>query len=337
MYETKLLTIVVPSYNSKDYLNHCLDTLVDVGPELEVIVVDDGSNDNTADIARDYCRRYPDIVRLEQKANGGHGSAINRGLEVATGTYFKCVDSDDWIDIDAMKKVLTAMRESAPDMIVANYVYDYSYNSTVKVIRYRNAFSKGMDISWANMRRFRPDQLMLMHALYHRTALLRQCGVKLPEHTFYVDNIIAYQPLPFVKSLVYIDCTPYHYAIGRPDQSVNTQNMIKKIDQQLKVTRMMIEVYDVFREVENKKLRRYMVFYLSMMVAVSVLHIYIAEDKSIKFKADDLWLFIRERDEKLYAAIRRSLVNICIELAHKIGPRFIVKGHTIVKRIYKFS
>lgn len=338
MKNIKLLSIVVPSYNSQDYLHHCLDTLVLGGQEVEVIVVDDGSTDRTAEIAREYCGRFPGIVRLEQKENGGHGSAVNRGLEVATGTYFKVVDSDDWLDTSDYMSVLSLLRSiGSVDLLITNYVYEYSYNGKHKVMRYSNVFPKGKVISWDSMQRFRFDQLMLMHSMFYRTELLRQCGLKLPEHTFYVDNLVAYQPLPYVKNLVYLDCSPYHYLIGRPGQSVNTQVMIKRIDQQIKVTRMMIESYDVFSDIQCENLRRYMLFYLSRMVAITVTHIYIAEDKALSRKADELWDFIRLRDEKLYAELRRSFVISCIGLAQKISPRIISHGLNLIKRIYKFS
>ena len=338
MKTIKLLSIVVPSYNSQDYLRHCLDTVVKGGQEVEVIVVDDGSTDSTAEIAREYCRNFPGIVHLEQKENGGHGSAVNRGLEVATGTYFKVVDSDDWLDTSDYMSVLSLLRGiGSVDLLITNYVYEYSYNGKHKVMRFSNVFPQGKVISWDSMHRFRFDQLMLMHALFYRTDLLRECGLKLPEHTFYVDNLVAFLPLPYVKSLVYLNCSPYHYLIGRPGQSVNTQVMIRQIDQQLKVTRMMIEAYDLFKDIECETLRRYTIFYLSMMVAITVTHIYIAEDKGLSCKADELWNFIKQRDEKLYALLRQSFVNSCIRFAQKISPRIISQGLNLIKHIYKFS
>ncbi|EGW36893.1 glycosyltransferase family 2 protein [Desulfosporosinus sp. OT] len=338
MNTIKLLSIVIPSYNSQDYLRHCLDTLVLGGQDVEVIVVDDGSADSTAEIAREYCSLFPGIVRLEQKENGGHGSAVNRGLEVAAGTYFKVVDSDDWLDISDYMSVLTLLRSiGSVDLLVTNYVYEYSYNGKHKVMRYSNVFPQGKVISWDSMHRFRFDQLMLMHSMFYRTELLRQCGLKLPKHTFYVDNLVAYLPLPYVKSLVYLDCSPYHYLIGRPGQSVNTQVMIKRIDQQIKVTRMMIEAYDVFNDIQCVNLRRYMLLYLSRMVAITLTHIYIAEDKGLCRKADELWDFIRRKDEMLYAELRRSFVNSGISLARKISPRIIAHGLNLIKHIYKFS
>lgn len=334
----KLLSIVVPSFNSQNYLRRCLDTLVQGGREVEVIVVDDGSTDRTAEIARGYCERFPEIVRLVQKENGGHGSAVNLGLEMATGTYFKVVDSDDWLDVPALQKVLSVLRSiGRTDLLVTNYVYEYYYTGKRNVVRYRNIFPQEKVVSWKGMGHFRVSQLMLMHAMIYRTELLRECGLKLPEHTFYVDNLVAYLPLPYVKTLAYLDCDLYRYFIGRADQSVNTQVMIRRIDQQLTVTRLMIEAYDVFSDVHYKSLRRYMLHYLSMMVAISVLHLKLAEDKSLGSKADELWDFIWQRDEKLYFTLRLSFINLCIDLTKLTGQRIAWKGLKLAKRIYKFS
>lgn len=334
----KLLSIVVPSYNSQEYLRRCLNTLVQGGQEVEVIVVDDGSTDRTAEIAREYCERFPRIVRLEQKENGGHGSAVNRGLEAATGTYFKVVDSDDWLDVSAYQKVLSTLRRiDCIDLLVTNYVYEYFYTGKRNVVRFRNIFPQEKVVTWKSMGHFRISQLMLMHAMIYRTELLRECDLRLPEHTFYVDNLVAYLPLPYVKTLVYLDCDLYRYFIGRADQSVNTQVMIRRIDQQLTVTRLMIEAYDVFNDIHDKSLRRYMLHYLSMMVAISVLHINLAEDKSLSFKAEGLWDFIRRRDEKLYITLRLSFINLCINLTKLTGQRIAWQGLKLAKRIYKFS
>ena len=106
----KLLSIAIPSYNSQDYLHHAVESLLPGGEEVEILIVDDGSKDNTAQIADDFERRYPGIVRAIHKENGGHGDAVMCGLAHATGLYFKVVDSDDWVDADAYPKVLEALR-----------------------------------------------------------------------------------------------------------------------------------------------------------------------------------------------------------------------------------
>ncbi|MDD4715520.1 MAG: glycosyltransferase family 2 protein [Oscillospiraceae bacterium] len=333
----KLLSIVVPSYNSQDYLSRCLDSLMPGGGEVEVIVVDDGSTDRTADIAREYISRYPGIVRLHQQENGGHGAAINSGIALAAGAYFKVVDSDDRLDGEAYQQVLSKLRSIEPiDLLITNYVYEYYNDGKSYTMRYRNMFPQDKVITWDKMQRARFDQIMLMHSFIYRTELLRQCGLKLPEHTFYEDNLFAYVPLPYVKKLLYFNCNLYRYYIGRADQSVNTQVMIKRVDQQLRVTRLMIGCYDLYRDVSSKNLSRYMIHHLSMMVATSIIHINLSEEEDKNGEVDALWEFIRAKDERLYTELRRSFVNLGIILSQKVNQKMMLMGYNIAKRIYKF-
>ena len=106
----KLLSIAVPCYNSQDYMRHCVETLLPGGDEVEILVVDDGSKDDTAAIADELEAKYPGIVRAIHQENGGHGAAVMAGLKNATGLYFKVVDSDDWLDEEAYPRVLDALR-----------------------------------------------------------------------------------------------------------------------------------------------------------------------------------------------------------------------------------
>ena len=334
----KLLSIAIPSYNSEDYLRRCLDTAVQGGEEVEVIVVDDGSTDHTADIGREYCRLYPNIVRLIQKENGGHGSAVNCGLQAAEGTFFKVVDSDDWLDPVAYRNVLEVLRKAeSVDLVVTNYVYEYFYAGKRKCVKFGNVFPVGEVITWEEMKRFRMSQFMIMHAMIYRTEVLRSCGLHLPEHTFYVDNIFAYVPLPFVKKLMYVDSDLYRYFIGRADQSVNTKVMIKRIDQQLRVTKIMADAYNLFADVDSRKLKEYMLHYLSIMVSISLIHLYLSENPEDAPKAPELWEYLRGRDQKLYAAVRTDFVNRFIRLLHREGQHATKAGFRIARRIYKFS
>ena len=220
----KLITFAVPCYNSAAYMEHCVDTLLQGGDDIEIILVDDGSTkDETPAICDRYQERYPGIVRAIHQENGGHGEGVNQGIRNAQGVYYKVVDSDDWVDVDALKKVLDKLRqfqrdEKPIDMMIANYVYEHVEDNTQKVVNYRNVFPVGRVFGWEQIGRFRPSQYLLMHSVIYRTQLLRDCGLELPKHTFYVDNIFVYQPLPAVKNMYYMDVDLYRYFIGRADQ-----------------------------------------------------------------------------------------------------------------------
>lgn len=106
----KILTIVIPTYNMQDYLRRCLDSLI--VPEeqmqlLEVLVVNDGSKDNSSAIAHEYQDKYPGTFRVIDKENGNYGSCVNRGLKEATGKYIKILDADDWFDTKALTSFVT--------------------------------------------------------------------------------------------------------------------------------------------------------------------------------------------------------------------------------------
>jgi len=285
----KVISAVIPCYNSEAYMEKAIHTLLSGGEDMEIIVVDDGSSDNTFAVAKRYEAEYPGIVRAVHKENGGHGDAVMTGLAHAEGLYFKVVDSDDWVKESALAEILQKIREllkrgAAPDMLVANYVYEKVGEEKKKVIQYRSALPQNELFTWADTGHFRQGQYILMHSVIYRTALLRECGLSLPKHTFYVDNIFVYQPLPSVKSMYYMDLNLYRYFIGRDDQSVTEANMIKRIDQQVRVTKLMIEAHDIWK-VKDKKLRNYMIKYLCIMMTISSIYLLRAEPRRILQKS----------------------------------------------------
>ena len=280
----KLITFAVPCYNSAAYMEHCVDTLLQGGSDIEIILVDDGSTkDDTPAICDRYQEQYPDIVRAIHQPNGGHGEGVNQGIRNARGIYYKVVDSDDWVDVPALHKALDKLRQfvrdnKLVDMMVCNYVYEHVESESERVMHYRNVFPRNKVFGWEQIGRFRPSQYLLMHSVIYRTQLLRDCGLELPKHTFYVDNIFVYQPLPSVRNIYYLDVDLYRYFIGRADQSVNETVMVGRVDQQLRVTYQMIDSHDLrVLTAEQPKLGRYMFNYLAMMMAISSIFLTIAD------------------------------------------------------------
>ena len=222
----KLLSIAIPCYNSAGYMRKCIDSLLPGGEDVEIIIVNDGSSDNTPDIAEEYRERFPGIIKVVNKENGGHGSAVNAGLEQARGLYFKVVDSDDWVSQSAYIQILDKLGEllhggKSVDMMISNFVYEKEGEKHRKVMKYHHALPQEEIFTWKDVRHFRVGQYILMHSVIYRTNLLRDCGLKLPENTFYVDNIFVFNPLPYVKTMYYMDVNFYRYFIGRADQSLS--------------------------------------------------------------------------------------------------------------------
>ena len=338
----KLITFAVPCYNSAAYMRHCADTLLTGGDQVEIILVDDGSVDETGAIADEYAQRYPNIVRALHQPNGGHGEGVNQGLRNAQGMYYKVVDSDDWLNEDALQRVLTKLRELSQgenplDMMVCNYVYEHVAEGVSKVIRYTDVFPEGKVFTWADLGHWKPSEYLLMHSVIYRTQMLRDCGLELPKHTFYVDNIFVYQPLPFVKTMYYMDLDLYRYFIGRADQSVNESVMVKRVDQQLRVTRHMIDCQDLDALKGEKKLRAYMLHYLSMMMAVSDIFLLLDGSAEAKEKQKGLWQYLREHTSAtVYRSIRFGFGGVT-NLPFPKGDDIVLGGYRIARKIFKFN
>ena len=337
----KLLTVAIPCYNSEDYLANAIETLLPGGKELEIIIVNDGSTDDTLKVAEKYQKKHPDIVRIISQENGGHGEAVNTGLANAKGIYYKVVDSDDWVNEQALKDVMQKLKEliadgKSPDLFIANYVYEKVGVKRKKVMSYNWALPKDKIFTWDEIMRFKPSQYILMHSAIYRTNLLKDCGIRLPKHTFYVDNIFVYYPLPFVETMYYMDVNLYRYFIGRDDQSVNEEIMVKRIDQQLRITKIMVESHDISK-IKSKKLQKYMINYLTMMMTISsVFLIKEGSEKSITMK-DDLWEYLKNYDKWLYKKIRSQILGRSMNLPGEFGRKVVEKGYKIARKIYGFN
>lgn len=338
----KTITFAVPCYNSAEYMDKCIESLLACGDDIEILLVDDGSTkDDTAAKADAWQERHPDIIRAIHKENGGHGSAVNTGLANATARYFKVVDSDDWLDADAMVPVMRYLRRQMElrdptDLVIANYVYEKVYENTRTVIRYRNVFPVEREFTWDEVGTFNPSQYLLMHSVIYRTDLLADMGLKLSEHCFYVDNIFVYEPLPHVRTMYYLDVDMYRYFIGRADQSVNESVMMSRIDQQLRVTRTMIDAVDVMA-IGQKRLRHYMENYLSMMMCICSVFLRMRNTEEDRKKLDDIWAYLKEEDPALHRRVRANVVNVGTNLPGELGRRIGLGGYHLAQKIFKFN
>ena len=338
----KLLSIAIPCYNSEVYMRNCIESLLPGGEEVEIIIVDDGSTkDRTAQIADEYEANYPGIVKAVHQENGGHGEAVNTGLRNATGLYFKVVDSDDWVDPESYQKVLAKLAElvhegDPVDMMICNYVYEKQGAKRKKTVRYTTAFPQDQIFTWSDVKHFHLGQYILMHSVIYRTRMLQNCGLELPEHTFYVDNIFVYYPLPYVKTLYYMDVDLYRYFIGRADQSVNEQVMIGRVDQQIKVNKIMIDQYDL-RAIQNPKLRKYMISYLDIMMTVSSIMLIRSGTEESLQKKKDLWQYLKKKDAGLFYKLYFGIFGRAMNLPGKGGRKVSVIAYKLANKVMGFN
>lgn len=338
----RVLSIAIPCFNSAEYMRKCIDSLLVGKEDVEILIVNDGSNkDDTAKIADEYEKKYPTICKAIHKENGGHGDAVMFGLRAATGEFFKVVDSDDYLDKKSFLEVLNKLKEFIRDkenidMLLCNFVYDKVGVKKKKVMTYKRNLPVNKKLEWEDIKPFHTGQYILMHSVIYRRELLIENGLDLPKHTFYVDNIFVYQPLKAVKDIYYMDVNLYRYYIGREDQSVNEQVMIGRIDQQIRVTKLMLDAFNPY-DVVNKKLRKYLISYLEIMMVISSILAILSKDEENLKKKDELWDYLRDRNPRLYRRIRRGALGQAMNLPGKVGRSIAVVGYRIANKLYGFN
>ena len=337
----KLLTIAIPCYNSEAYMSKAIECCLKGGDDVEIIVVDDGSKDDTAKIADEYQAKYPSIIKAIHQPNGGHGEAVNTGIKNAEGLFFKVLDSDDWLNEEALIKVIAKLKEivggnTALDLMICNFVYEKEDKKHKKVMTYKTALPIDEIFTWPDVKRFLPGQYILMHSVIYRTRLLKDCGMVLPSHTFYVDNLFVFEPLPFVKNMYYMDVNLYRYYIGREDQSVNEKIMIGRVEQQLLVNRRMID-YMAKAKFTNNKQYKYMLNYLDIIMTVSSILLIKEGSKESLEKKKELWQYLRDRDNRDYFRLRFGLFGSQMNIPGIAGRKISVAEYKIARRLVGFN
>lgn len=341
----KLISFAIPSYNSGEFMHNCIDSILACGcDDIEILIINDGSKDNTGEVADRYQEKFPDICRAVHQENGGHGEGVNQGIRLACGKYYKVVDSDDRLDTEALKQLLQRIRENesgaAPDvdMYVCNYVYVRIDTGERRTMSYRHVFPGESVCTWDDTRPFGPSQYLMMHSVVYRTALLREHGVELPKHTFYVDNLYMYEPFPYVKKIYYMDLDMYLYYVGSDEQSVSEKNMLKRIDQQILVVKLMISCHDLNSvEKTSRRLYRYMLHELAMMMNICSVFLDIDGSREAVEKQKELWRFLKAKDVRTYRKLRYHSLSMLTNLPGKLGRKATVGMYRVVHKIYKFN
>ncbi|EGO5014785.1 glycosyltransferase [Enterococcus faecalis] len=335
----KILSVVVPAYNSEDYLHRAVDSLLSEAVDVEIVIVNDGSTDKTEEIANQYHEAYPDTVKVVHQKNGGHGDAVTTGLYAATGRYFKVVDSDDWVDSSAYRCVIKQLKqltnEQQVDMVVTNYVYEKVGAFHKKRVTYKRAIPENKVFGW-NETKFRQGKYLLMHSIIFKTDLLKQINLRLPRHTFYVDNLFIFEPLQYVKRIYYLNVDFYRYFIGREDQSVNENKMIEQIDQQLFVNKKMIELYS-YNQVEDESCRQYLFQFLEIVTTVSSVLALKSNTEEDLWKKAMLWNYIEKVDPDLNAQLRKRFLGALLSRKGCGIRYFVLRIYKMCQIIYGFN
>lgn len=228
----KVLTFVIPAYNSEAFLHKCISSMLHPAclNKMEIIVVNDGSTDTTAQIAEDFCLRYPDTVRLISQKNQGHGGALNAGCAAAQGRYLKVVDADDWVQTESLPVFLQALDGCNADVVLTHFrTIDIGTGEICSLKSQPEVFGQSCSLTqlMAQWRSF--YQVMTIHGITYRTSFYHQHGIHLSEHVFYEDYEFVTFPCCHAQTIMPLDLFVYDYRIGDVQQSVSDSNKLKRI------------------------------------------------------------------------------------------------------------
>lgn len=256
---SKQLTVVIPTYNTEKYIDQCLSSFLvpELLEDMEILIINDGSTDRSAEIAESYAARYPDTFRVVSKENGGHGSAINRGIQEASGTYFKVVDSDDWVDAQALKALVDCLKNCSSDFVISRYSWVHEKTGR-KELEFQEPFAGveyGREYAFSEISQ---KVFLKMHAVTVRTELLRKIP-PIDEHCYYVDMEYVLFPIPLVRTVTFLEAVVYMYRIGLPGQSMDMSRMQKN---EVNYDRVLNRLFAFYREQQERKIPEYYLVYL---------------------------------------------------------------------------
>ena len=322
----KLLTIIIPAYNVEKYLDDAMAPYLQIeNPNnRDILIINDGSQDSTLYIAEKYEKIYSEFVKKVNKENGGHGSAINAGVRHARGKYFKVVDGDDWVDVEALRNILKILEICDSDMVVTGFEMVYEDINQKEAIHIRN-------IEYG--RKYKFDEIcsqidyVRMHSTIFKTEIWIKNNIRLDEHCFYVDVEHDLLPLKWIKTVVFYDELLYQYRIGHSGQSVNIKSMIKNRENHMRVIKQVISL--IKDESISSSLKDYIGKKLQNMLEIQYTILFsaeIGENEKKELKEFDDWL--KRNYEKIYYSIKQKKILLLRK------TRF--KGYYIIKFIHHY-
>ena len=296
----KTLSFIIPSYNSAQFLDKCIGSFLDpkVIDRLDIIIVNDGSTDDTPQVAQKFCDRYPDSVRLINQVNKGHGGALNTGCAAAVGKYLKVIDADDWVETCNLEYFLNKLEGCESDVVLTHhYTRDISTGEVKKWMSYPDQPGKTYTLeeimgSWKSF-----DRSLTFHGITYKTEFYHRCGIRLSEHVFYEDHEFATFPCCRARSVSPMDLFLYDYRIGDVQQSVSDTNQLKRIGHTETVLRRMVTEYAKLDLPEDSGGREYVAMKAQgLLLSYLTTAMLVQKDKSLgrKMGEEMMDLFRRE-------------------------------------------
>ena len=335
----KLLTVTVPCYNSQDYMEKCIDSLLRGGERVEIIVIDDGSKDSTGAIGDRYAAEYPSIVKVIHQENGGHGAGINAGLKAATGKYFKVVDSDDEVSSDFVRfldRLELCDSQGGVDLFVTNYYYVHTDGIGDRSINYSNVLPENRIFTWGDTGRFRLHQMLTIHSCTFRTEVMRLCGGELPRKVFYEDNLMVCRTLPYVARMFYMNTDLYRYTIGREGQSVQDDVSRRRYTHHLQIAAACFKSVKL-DSLACRRHREYMQHELFMLLSIATAFSKLNKNQEADAALAAMWRECEAHDKKWADRFRKGTILLFAQAPGKIGYAMVDGFYKFANKVVRFN
>lgn len=304
----KILSIIIPSYNCAGFLEKNIPSYLcqEVLDKLEILIVNDGSSDNTAEAAEKFCRMYPDSIRLLSQENKGHGGALNTGFAAATGKYLKPVDADDWVETRNLPRLIELLENCESDVVLTHYnMVDISTGEISKYKTYPAQFGRELTMEElvADFRSF--YRCTTFHSMAYKRSFFREHAVSYSEHVFYEDNEYATFPFCHASGITPLDIFVYDYRVGDMNQSISLGNQVKRQSHTKTVVARMLREYAALPEGAGKTytaLKTQAVIMNYLMVALMA----DPDKKTARKQAAEQMRLLREQAPEIYGMLRKK-------------------------------
>lgn len=307
----KILSIIIPSYNMERYLPTCLNSLVNKHMEdLDIIIVNDGSKDNTLKIAHNFESKYPTSVTVIDKYNGNYGSCINAALSIARGKYIKVLDADDSFDSENFSEFIEFLKNVEADLIISDYAIVDENGNLTKKITLSSQIPKRIML-FSEITDALHNTMFQMHAVTYNKEIFNKINYKQLEGISYTDQQWMFLPMIKVNKVAVYPHVIYRYLIGREGQTVDTKVSLKTVDQTVKVLESMLRDYQLLSSRLDKAHRAYLQQRIRLK-APSVYRIYLLKQSDYtqwaRLKKFDGCL--KESDPEIYDEMTLQTVKI---------------------------
>lgn len=325
----KILSVSIAAYNVEKYLRECLNSFIEksVLEKCEVIIVDDGSTDNTSAVANEYVEKYPQTFVYIKKENGGWGSTLNVGMKRATGKYFKQLDGDDAFDSRYLEEYIKRLEQEEADLIVTPYVsFDDKTGMDIETTVLGMNMPRNKEIRVEDI----SEQVdIYMHACTFKTDLLQQNKIEVTEHCFYTDMEYMLKAIHFCESMIFIDMNVYRYRIARAGQSVSIEGFRKHHKEHLKIVCTLLEYEE--NNVQCQKKSLFTNSLKNMVQTQYYLFLWLKPSKENKKNLIDFEKFIKEQHPQHYDVSARIIK--LLRMFHFVGYRLAAR-YSAYKKVH---